>query len=230
MITIGYQYQALSRVAKSLRVFTCLGLLILISACAQQQERGPVEDPFALFKSEDPMSILILPPVNLTTAATAPDYYLSTVAEPLSQKGYYVLPVPLTKEVFELEGIVDGKQLQRNDYSLYQKHFGADAVLFVSILEWDTHYMVLAGAVTVHLGFELVSTQSSKLLWKTNKEVTIETTGRDNNLLARAISTALNTATQDYIPIARQINAQSIDEIPAGLYLRKLQEENKKNK
>ncbi|NIS74702.1 MAG: hypothetical protein GTO08_05375, partial [Deltaproteobacteria bacterium] len=42
---------------------------------------------------EQPLTILVLPPMNETTAADAKEYYATTIAEPLSLQGFYVLPI-----------------------------------------------------------------------------------------------------------------------------------------
>ena len=167
---------------------------------------------------EKPLSILVLPPLNSTTAADAKDYYLTTVAEPLSQVGYYVFPIEIVNEVMKNEGIYDSEELLNIDPTKFREYFNADAALFTNILVWDTNYKVIAGSVTVHIEFLLKSTHTGSILWSYNEAITIDTSGDNSNILVSLIQTAIKTATQDYIPIAKQVNWRVLNTMPFGQY------------
>lgn len=167
---------------------------------------------------ESPSTILVVPASNLSTAADAPYLYSTTIAEPLAESGYYVLSVPASDAIFNMEGVTEGGQLEGFDVALAKQHFGADAVLFVTINEWDTNYYVTGGDVTVGAEFKLVSAESRELLWKYSDTVVIDTSGNSGSLLVDIISTALSTALTDYVPIARTVNYRVMTTIPAGKY------------
>jgi hypothetical protein len=51
----------------------------------------------------------VVPAINNSTAAEAPDYYSTTIAEPLTRMGYYVLPIEVTNSAIDplLKGQLD---------------------------------------------------------------------------------------------------------------------------
>lgn len=167
---------------------------------------------------EQPNSILVVPAINRSTAADAPELYSTTIAQPLSEAGYYVMPIPLVELLLSQEGVVDGEQLKQVDAAKFKTLFGADAVLFVTINKWDTNYYVTGGNVTVGADFELRATQTNQLLWNYRDVVVVNTSGNSGNLLADIISTAISTAITDYVPIARQVNNSVVNTIPVGKY------------
>jgi len=193
---------------------------LILAGCVNAPQSITKKDAFPKMYAENPKTILILPAINKSTAAEATDYYATTIAEPLTQKGFYVLPMTVTNPLLKQEGIIDGAQLRNSDMSVFGKHFGADAVLFVTINEWKTSYVVVAGSVTVGIGFELVSTKTSEVLWKYKNTIVVDTSGNGNNggLLGALIATAINTAMQDYVPIARSVNQTATFMLPAGPY------------
>ncbi len=67
---------------------------------------------FPLMYEEAPVTILILPPMNESTAADAKEHYSTTVQEPLSLWGYYVFPYEVTSEILKMEGIYDAELLR----------------------------------------------------------------------------------------------------------------------
>jgi hypothetical protein len=168
--------------------------------------------------------ILVLPPINQSTSADAPDYYISTVLEPVVGRGYYVLPIEITTELLKQEGVQDGAQVTKIDPKKFRSLFGADAVLFVTIQEWDTAYYVLGGHVSVSLGFRLVSTTSGNTLWEKQGRFVQDTTNNNqgSGLVGAIINTAIQTALQDYIPVAQRANSSLLIKLPEGKYISKV--------
>lgn len=189
---------------------------LLVSGCASTYVTK--QDAYPKMYEDKPVSILVVPAVNRSTAADAPDLYSTTIAQPLSEAGYYVMPLPITNMVLQLEGVVDGAQLRNISANKFRQMFDADAVLFVTINQWDTNYYVTGGNVTVGATFDLVSTDSSEVLWNYNSVIVHNTSGNSGNLLADIISTALTTALTDYVPVARMVNSTVMTTIPAGKY------------
>jgi len=102
-----------------------------------------------------------------------------------------------------------------------EKAFGADAVLFVNITEWDTNYYVIGGNVAVAVAFVLKSTVTGETLWAYNARRQIDTSGNSNSgggLIGAIIETAVKTAVQDYMPVARQVNGIAVSSMPFGRY------------
>lgn len=196
-------------------------LVIYVSSCT------PVLTKFEAFPrmyNEKPLSILVLPPINESTAAEATDYYSTTIAEPLSLKGYYVLPLEVVFELLKQEGLFDSDMLLRVPPKKFKDYFGADAILYVRILEWDKSYYVVGGHVTVSADFQLISTHTGEKLWQYNGTIKLDTSGDSGGnagvagLIVALVATAVKTAAQDYQPLAKKANIQALTSIPYGKY------------
>lgn len=193
--------------------------LLLMSGCAiNTVSKG---EAFPDMYAEKPSAILVVPAINYSTAADAPILYSSTINEPLSNAGFYVLPTEITDLVLQNEGISEGEQLKDVPPQKFAEHFGADAVLYVTIEKWDTSYFVIGGNVTVGIDFRLKSTKTGATLWAYKDELVMDTSGDSNNgggILGAIIATAIATATQDYVPVARNVNVMALSAIPYGKY------------
>jgi len=195
--------------------------LLIVSGCATIITKG---EAFPKMYTEEPVSILVLPPINESTAAEAKEYYSTTIAEPLSFAGYYVFPIEIVNEILKQEGIYDTELLVNLEPSKFSEYFGADAILFTRIIEWDTAYFVIGGNVKVHIVFELVSTKTGETLWNYNDKLTVDTTAATNEIggaagiLLQLAPTAAKTAAQDYIPIAKKVNIAVLQTMPYGVY------------
>lgn len=172
---------------------------------------------------EEPNVILILPPMNESTAADAKEYYSTTIQEPLAYKGYYTLPYPITSDIMKMEGIYDTELLKSTPLIKFKEYFGADAVLFTTIKKWDLRYIVLASNLTVSVDCELKSTTTNRSLWKYNGTVVVDLSAGGSGgglagLIVKAVATAIKTAITDYVPYARQANYIALNSLPYGKY------------
>lgn len=184
-----------------------------ITACASPR---PVDH--ARLAEPQAASVLILPPANQTTAAQAGELYYTSLAVPLTQAGFYVYPAGLTQFIMRQEGIIDGAQLDHIPWSRFYELFGADMVLTTRITSWDTSYIVLSGSVTVAVEFALVSTHTGNVLWEHRDRKVAHTGSQNSSFLGRVLETALNTAQQEYIPLARELNQEAFTQLPYGPY------------
>ena len=201
---------------KTLLVFGMCVALLLSTGCVNMITKG---DAYPSMYEEKPTAILVVPALNNSTAADAPDLYSSTITEPLANAGFYVLPFEVTQRFLRNEGFTEGYQIKDIPPQKFQGLFGADAVLYVTITKWDTAYWVLGGNVTVGADYELKSTKTGATLWA-HKSVNKINTGGDSGggILGAIITTAIKTSTQDYVPIARNINLTAMQTMPAGKY------------
>ncbi len=195
--------------------------VISLSACGPTMVKKG--DRFRQLYDEAPTSILILPPMNDSTAADAKEYYSTTIQEPLSFRGYYVFPYEVTSEILKMEGIYDTELLKNVPLQKFREYFGADTVLFTTIKKWDLSYMVLAATLTISIDCELKSTKSNASLWQYNGTVVIDLSGGNMGgglagLIAKAIVAAVSSAIVDYVPHARTANYRALDSMPYGKY------------
>lgn len=191
----------------------------LISSCSGLPIQTKAEAYPAMYGDGKPLSVLVIPAINNSTAAEATDFFNVTITEPLSNVGYYTMPVEIVKDIFQKEGIVDSTMIKGLPTSIFKKNFGADAVLFVTINKWDKQYIVLAGNVSVSMDYVMLSTETSEVIWSYSATQTIDTTAESSGfIMLDILSTAITTATTDYVPIAKQVNYQAFTALPHGGY------------
>ena len=201
-------------------IFGILAILLL-SACAPKMSTKLAE--FPMMYEERPASILILPPINESTAADAKEYYSTTIQEPLAFAGFYTFPYPITSEILKMEGIYDTELLVNLPLSKFKEYFGADAVLFTTIKKWDLSYMIIASTLTVSIDCKLKSTTSNQILWKYTGTVVVDLSGGNAGgglagLIVKVIVAAVQSAAADYAPYARQANYRALTSMPYGKY------------
>lgn len=193
-------------------------LAVLLTGCATHQQ---AKTDLSAFNAARPRSILVVPAANKSLDVDAPNYLLTTLTVPLAEKGYYVFPVHTAKTVLEQEGFFDGDQVQKQPPEMLAQLFGADAVLFVTINRWDAQYAVLATTVTVDFDYRLVYKDGTEI-WKANKKMQYspqqQNTGSAlGNLIASAITAAMERAKPNYLPLAQSANVQVLAAGPTAI-------------
>ncbi len=201
------------------KIVAILTFMLVIAGCAEIETKMQAY-PKMYSPSEKPISMLVVPVVNKSTAAEAPDLINSTLTVPFADNGYYVMPISIVSEIFKREGITEGSQILGLPAGVFKKNFGVDSVLYITINAWDTNYIVLAANVTVGMSYVLVSTEDNSVLWSYDQQIVVDTSqGQSSGLiLLDIITTAIKTAVTDYIPIARQVNATAVATMPYGKY------------
>jgi hypothetical protein len=122
------------------------------------------------------------------------------------------------------EGIYDTELLLNTPPQKFREYFGADGVLYIKILKWDTAYYVVGGNVTVAVEFLLRSTHTGEDLWKYDGIITVDTSGDSGGagglagLVLKVVTTAIKTAATDYVPLAKQANSVALVSMPYGKY------------
>lgn len=207
--------KAITKTLLLLLVMATLGL----TGCMKQVTK---QERFPGMYEEQPQAILVLPPMNESTAADAKKYYSTTIQEPLSQNGYYTFPMAVTNEILKQEGVYDTELLYNLPVNKFKEYFGADAVLFTTIKKWDLAYLVIAGTLTVSFDSEIRSATTNRVLWKYNGTVVVDLSGGGGgdpiSLVARLVITAVNCAAADYVPYAKLANYRSFSAMPVGKY------------
>lgn len=205
----------------AVRLGLAIALPLLVSACAVP----PETKDYSRFREAAPRSIAVVPAVNKSLEVTAPDYYLSTISIPLAERGYYVFPVHLMKRVMEDDGLSDADMVHAAPVERVAEMFGADAVLYVTIQEWQSTYAVLATETRVTIDYALKHGETGETLWsETQTMIYAPKSGGGGlaGLIADAIVAAIERAAPNYIPLAHQANAFAVYTpgrgLPAGPY------------
>jgi|WetSurMetagenome_2_1015567.scaffolds.fasta_scaffold267653_2 hypothetical protein len=153
-------------------------LFISMNLCAKAQT---LKDAYPNLYKVNPVTILILPPINQSTAAEAKELMACTLAEPLAMKGYYPLPMEAMFTVLREEGLYDTETLTPPVLANLHKYFGADAALETTIIRWNkktvTQFKVGEGiktkiTVDIKVNYRLLDTQTGEELWAFQSEIT----------------------------------------------------------
>jgi hypothetical protein len=195
-----------------------LPVLLLLGACSGifNHTLGNVyPDMYA----NQPTSILVLPPVNNTTAADAREYFSCSLAEALGLRGYYILPVETMFNILRDEGLYN----ERNDdpavLANFKKYFGADAVLYTVIEKWDKSWFLDSGSLTIQARFALISTSSFETIWDYRTTIRVNLGSDSKKFLVALIESAVKTVIEDYFPNAREANILTFEKaLPYGKY------------
>jgi len=207
------------------------GLLIVVAL--QGCVTPPPKPDYSTFIENHPRSIVVVPAFNLTTAVEAPIVFDSTVTRPFAERGYYVFPVFLTIDVLNDMGLSDEGVLAEVPPQRFKDVFGADAVLFVTIQDWVTSYVVLSSSVTVTVHYKLVDTSTGAVLWEQAKTARHQSGGGGGGgggglvglvvqVIVSAVEAAVTAGVVDYRPLAIQANTMAVNQqgygLPAGPY------------
>lgn len=199
------------------------GLSLWLSGCATSTPPPP---EYENFFDHQPRSILVVPPANKTTAVDAPAVFLTTVSAAFAERGYYVFPVFLVQDILNDLGATDEGAIAAISPEKFKEVFGTDAILYVTITDWTTSYVVLASNIIVGAEYRLVDADTGAVLW-TRKQRVVHNSGGGGggligSLVAASISAAITATTVQYRPIAFQANnmvtRRSGFGIPAGPY------------
>lgn len=202
-------------------------LLIAIIIFSQVGCAAVKPKDYTKFHQVNPRSILIVPPINNTTEVGADDYFLATVSLPLAERGYYVFPVNMSRELLLEAGLSDAGLVHNADPSRLGKLFGADAILYINIEHWEAKYLLLSTMVTVAFSYSMKDTVTGEEIWNHHQvlQYTPQNQNTGNligNLIVAAVNAAVTKAAPNYIPLARQANGaaftSSNEGIPLGPY------------
>ncbi len=171
------------------------------------------------FYAHRPRSIVVVPVVNESPEVTASSVFITSITRPLAERGYYVFPVYLTDLILRDFGLVEAGHIHQLPPNRFFELFGADAVLFVTIKDWSSKYLVLVSSVVVEMEYTLKDTKTGLVLWE-NKQPYVQSSGGADPI-TMMVSAAVTALVTDYLPLARQANYmafQSPRGIPAGVY------------
>ena len=197
---------------------------LLLTGCAT----APAVKDYSAFRAEAPRSVLVVPVLNNTVSVNAPDFFLSTISKPFAERGYYVFPAHMVKRLMDDEGLSDPGLVHNVDAARFQRLFGCDSVLFVTIQRWDAQYIVLSTTTTVRFDYALKSCKTGAVLWQDAQELQYSPQSSNSgnpiaDLIAQAIVAAMEKGAPNYLPLTIQANGLAANTpgrgLPAGPYL-----------
>jgi hypothetical protein len=190
---------------KCCRLAALLSVGLLLAGC---QTVKPYD--YTNFRAHPPRSILVLPPLNESTAIEGTYGYLTTVTRPVSERGYYVFPVAVVDQFMKDNGLPTASEMQQAPLAKIAEITGADAVLFLDLKQYGAHYQILSSTVVVEVAAKLVDTRTGILLWEGHGTAQQANNGSGNlfaDLIAAAITQVLNKHTDRAHQVSRLANA-----------------------
>jgi len=186
----------------------------LLAGCAA----APMD--YTEFRLHQPRSILVLPPLNESTAVEATYGVLSTVTMPLAEMGYYVYPVAVMDRFLKENGMPTAGEMHQVPLDKVREIVSADAVLYITVRQYGTKYLLIDSVTTVQSTARLVDTQTGATLWA-GQGGAAQRAGGSGNLIADAIAAAvtqiINTATDRAHDVARYANINLLTIEDTGL-------------
>ena len=178
---------------------------------------------FPKMYDEDPLVMLVMPPINNSSAADAKDYFYTTMSVPIAEAGYYVLPPAMTMAALQRESAYDSELFIEGDVKKFGQIFGADVAIFTIIKSWNRS--VIGSSITIEIEYIFKSTKTNEVVFNRDARIVCNTsTGAKANgfgllgALAVAAADAIKTAVTDYVPIAVMCNNAALEDLPAGKY------------
>jgi len=146
---------------KKSAIFLALISLLLFTGCVTV----PPKD-YTAFRQHQPKSILVLPPQNMATDINAGYSVLTTATRPLSELGYYVFPVVMVDQLLKENGLPTAAEMHGAPLDKLHEVFGADAVLYLTVQQYGTKYMVINSTTVVEARGKLVDCQTGTVIWE----------------------------------------------------------------
>ena len=135
----------------ALKTGVLLVCLAILGGCA-----APKGYDYTAFLESKPASILVLPPVNQSPDVKASYSLYSQVTLPLSEAGYYVMPVGVVDETFKQNGLMNAEEVRQASPQKLREIFGADSVLYLDVTEYGSSYKIISSEVAVTASAKLV--------------------------------------------------------------------------
>lgn len=166
-------------------------LIAALALCGGCATKVPPYDYSAFMKAK-PATLLVMPPLNESPDVKATPGVWSHATRPLSEAGYYVLPVTLVDETFKQNGVSTAAEAQDIPYPKLRDFFGADAAVYLKVTKYGTSYQVIASETRVEVEGRIVDLRTGELLWQgkavaTSAEQTQQAQGGLVGLLVMAL-------------------------------------------
>jgi len=177
---------------------------VLLAGCVAP---GP---DYTAFREHRPTTILVLPPVNETMDMKATPAVLAAAIRPLSEAGYYVIPVTNMMAVFYENGLREPEEIQAVPPAKLVEFFGADAALYISIQKYGTNYKIIDSVVEITAEAELIDLRTGTPLWENRVKQAISSTA-GSGLVASLIGAVVNQIAGTVADQAWPASQQAID-------------------
>lgn len=186
-----------------------LSAAIFSLACAGGAPHSVVPD----YRDRMPRSVAVLPVLNETVSLKAPEVFRPILLNKLSLKGYETPALAFIDGRLREKGIREAGQVNSLTPQEIGTLLGVDALLYTSVTEFSTTYLLAYASMTVGARFELKDTKTGEKLWESDRQVQERKIGLDQ----KSAGDALQFATaQSYAPYCQKVVEESFKTLPNG--------------
>jgi len=190
----------------NLVLILCLFGTFLIQGCATLTTRAY---DYSAYLAHMPRSILVLPPKNESTEVMAPYIYLSTITQPLAERGYYVFPVAVIDAMMKENGISTPEEMAQIPLNKICEIIDADAILYMTVVEWGVKYQVFDSVTIINLRGQLVDTDTGTVLWQGEKEARLSSSSGQDSIAGILVEAVLNQIINSIVDPTRDAARQT---------------------
>ena len=171
---------------------------VVLAACASGPQHMVVPD----YKDRLPKTIAVLPVLNETVNLKAPDVFRPIVSGKVSSKGYHVPSPAATDAKLLARDIRESGQVNSLTPQELATLLGVDALLYTTITEFSTTYLLAYASMTVAARFELRDARTGEKLWETEHRVKETKTALDTKTAGDILNFAV---AQSYTPYCQKV-------------------------
>jgi hypothetical protein len=189
--------------------FLLWGMIMLMAGCAGRADYSLIPD----YKDRPPRSIAVLPVLNETVNLKAPEEFRPLVHSTITAKGYETPGIVEIDKKLKEKGIHEGGQIHSLTPQELGKLLGVEAVLYTTVTEFSTSYLVAYASMTVAARFELKDAKTGEKLWESEHQVRERKVGLDQKAMEDSLKFA---ALQAYAPYNKKVTDACFATLPNG--------------
>ncbi len=191
--------------SKLILSLTCLLVLILVG-CATPKN-------YDKFRAASPRSILVLPPKNQSTDVRGTYSFLSTVTMPIAEQGFYIFPVSVVDQMMKENGLPSANEMHQVSLKKIKEIINPDAVLYITLEQYGTKFVVIQSQTTVVASGKLISTTSGEVLWEGKTSKVIASSDGGGGIAGLLVNAIVSQAINSSIDHAHQVSALASQEL-----------------
>ena len=165
------------------------------------------------YQDKSPTSIAVLPVQNETVDMDAPNVFRAKLLSKVMSKGYVSPSSAQTDDKLGEKGIREAGQLGSMTFQEIGEFLNVDALLYSTVTEWSTTYLVVYSSIKVGARFQLIDVKTGEQLWESEHEVSKKKFGTDKESIGDSLAFA---ALQRYDPYVDSVIEKTFLTLPNG--------------
>jgi len=184
------------------KLFATLGVATMaISVCSAAPTNEAKWD-YTNFKAAKPSTVLVVMPTSKKEDKKVATACLVSAVLPLSDAGYYPIPVTLAHETLNAGGSLSAQQIRSIPLQKLAQTYGADAVMYIDVENFSSEKGISSVVTSVTTFAKLVDLKTGNVLWQNRAETTVDSNAAKSlvgytpiGFVARKLGGAVATAT-----------------------------------